>query len=219
MKLMQAKAHTGSLPATALFWSEGQKSRLLGKHLQESGDISPLPRSEPGGNQKLLTLNKTNVIGLILGGRTIFTGMFSSSAWQRAVCCGKNLENDRLPVGYCPSFIQSIFNTTTFFLRKIAGFQIGFFCDVLMVPHSPSRTSYLQSQESFSLGVWSQGHTVFGWTCQGSAFIFLSNSLPSIVAFPILAFACERYSGSFAGILHLRQLYNGIKRYKISFLA
>lgn len=45
------------------------------------------------------------------------------------------------------------------------------------------------------------------------AFIFLSD-LPPVVPFPILTFAFEMYSGSFAHILHLRQLFNGPERYK-----
>lgn len=41
--------------------------------------------------------------------------------------------------------------------------------------------------------------------------LYLSDSLPAVVAFAILTFVCERYSGSFAGMLYLRQFYNAPK--------
>lgn len=99
------------------------------------------------------------------------------------------------------------------FLDKTAVLQKEFFfSDIKTVPCCLPRTGYLLGQESFSLGAWSQAHTAFGCICRGLAFTFLSDSLPPVVAFPILTFACERYSGSFAGILHLRQFHNGLEK-------
>lgn len=61
--------------------------------------------------------------------------------------------------------------------------------------------------------VWVHGarHTLLlAVFAKGLALTFLSDSLPPVAAFPILIFACERYSGSFAGILYLRQFHNGL---------
>lgn len=98
------------------------------------------PGSELGGNQKLFALNKMNAIGLILGGRTIFTGTFPLQLGKEQYIMVKTWKtvDRRLSVGCCPPFIWSIFSTTTCFLHKIPGLQIGFFFLILKWFHTLS---------------------------------------------------------------------------------
>lgn len=96
------------------------------------------------------------------------------------------------------------------FLDKIAVLQKGFFPDVKTVLCCLPRMIISWAKKA---SVWVRGarHTLLlAVFAKGLALTFLSDSLPPAVAFAILTFACERYSGSFAGILHLRQFHNGL---------
>lgn len=95
-------------------------------------------------------------------------------------------------------------------LDKIAVLQKGFFPDIRTVPCCLSRMIISWAKKA---SVWLRGarHTLLlAVFAKGLALTFPSDSLPPAVAFPVLTFACERYSGSFAGILHLRQFHNGL---------
>lgn len=90
------------------------------------GSDLPSPESELGGNQKQLAWNKVSVIGLILGGRTIFAGVFPPPFGKDQCVMVKSWKSIHW------LWAVAIFHVIHFpyhssFLDKIAVLQKGFF--------------------------------------------------------------------------------------------